>query len=134
MPIITTFYAGLLGLLALALAALVVTHRRRAGVGLGAGGDSGLERAIRVHANFVEYAPLVVILMGLAELCGAPGWLLHGCGAPFVVARVWHAAGLSRKSGVSGGRFFGTLVTWVVLLVLSLAALWLGGARMLAAG
>ncbi len=126
MPLITSFYAGLLGLLALALAYLVVKNRRRAKVGLGAGGDAALERAIRVHGNFSEYAPLVLVLLGLAELSGAPVWLLHTCGAVFVAARVAHAAGLSARSGISKGRFFGTLATWVVLLVLAVTDLGLG--------
>ncbi|MEJ2515441.1 MAG: MAPEG family protein [Gammaproteobacteria bacterium] len=133
MPLITTFYAGLLGLLALSLAWLVVTNRRRAQVGLGSGGDAALERAIRVHGNFTEYAPLVLILLGLAELSGAPVWLLHASGAVFVAARVAHALGLSARSGISRGRFFGTLATWLVLLVLAVTDVWLGVAALAAA-
>ena len=129
MPVITAVYAGLLGLVALVLAAQVVRHRRRARVGLGAGGDAGLERAIRVHANFVEYAPMVVILMTLNELSGASAWLLHSCGSAFFLGRIWHAFGLSRQSGVSKGRFFGTLITWVVMLVMAFSAMWLGASR-----
>jgi len=129
MPVITAIYAGLLGVVALVLAGLVVKHRRRARVGLGAGNDSALERAIRVHANFVEYAPMVVILMTLNELSGAPGWLLHACGSAFVLGRVWHAFGLSGHSGISKGRFFGTLITWTVMLVMALSAVWLGASR-----
>lgn len=133
MPVITTFYAGLLGLVALALAYMVVRNRRRARVGLGAGGDAALERAMRVHANFVEYVPLVLILMGLLELSGAPAGWLHACGVSFVVARVAHAVGLSRHSGTSRGRFFGTAVTWVVLLGLALRAVWVGASAIFAA-
>ena len=129
MPVITAIYAGLLGFVALVLAALVVRNRRRARVGLGAGGDAGLERAIRVHANFVEYAPMVLILMLLSELSGAPSWLLHACGSAFFVGRIWHAFGLSRQSGVSKGRFFGTLITWAVMLVMAFSAMWLGASR-----
>jgi len=129
MPVITAVYAGLLGVVALVLAALVVKNRRRARVGLGAGNDAGLERAIRVHANFVEYAPMVVILMILNELSGAQAWLLHACGSAFVLGRVWHAFGLSGHSGVSKGRFFGTLITWTVMLIMALSAVWLGASR-----
>lgn len=129
MPVITAIYAGLVGFVALVLAILVVRQRRRARVGLGAGGDAALERAIRVHGNFVEYAPLVLILMLLNEFSGAPGWLLHTCGSVFVAGRVWHAFGLSMHSGISRGRFFGTLMTWVVLLVLAFNAVWLGATR-----
>ena len=129
MPVITAIYAGLLGFVALVLAAQVVRHRRRARVGLGTGGDSGLERAVRVHGNFVEYAPMVIILMTLNELSGAPAWLLHACGSAFVLGRIWHAFGLSGHSGVSKGRFFGTLISWVVMLVMAVSAVWLGASR-----
>ena len=133
MPMITAFYAGLLGVLALVLAALVVVNRRRAGVGLGSGSDSGLERAIRVHGNFVEYVPLILILMALNEVAGMPAWLLHAGGATLLVGRIGHASGLAGKSGYSPGRFFGTLVTWIVLLVMALAAVWLGGSAIFGA-
>ena len=101
-------------------------------MGLGAGGDSGLERAIRVDGNFAEYVPLILILMALNELLGASSWLLHACGGVFVLGRTVHAAGLSRQSGLSKGRFYGTFATWVVLLVMSLSAIWLGGAGSMA--
>lgn len=133
MPMITAFYAGLLGILALVLAGFVVTNRRRAGVGLGSASDSGLERAIRVHGNFVEYVPLILILMALSEVAGMAEWLLHAGGALLVAARIGHASGLAAKSGYSPGRFFGTLVTWIVLLVMALAAVWLGGSTIFGA-
>lgn len=120
-PTITALYAGLLGLLYLALCGLVVSHRRRARVGLGTGGDTALERAIRVHGNFAEYAPLFLVLLLVAEMNGGVPMLLHVTGAAFFLARIVHAAGLSRSSGISRGRFLGTLVTWAAILVLAVA-------------
>jgi uncharacterized protein len=124
-PTITALYAGLLALLYLALAGLVVAHRRRARVGLGTGSDKALERAVRVHGNFAEYAPLFLALLLVAELSGAGAILLHGAGSAFFLARVGHAFGLSQSSGTSAGRFVGTLVTWIAILVLALANIWL---------
>ncbi len=120
---ITALYAGLLGILYLVLAGFVVGHRRRARVGLGTGGDTALERAVRVHGNFAEYVPLFLLLLLVAELNGAAAWLLHAAALVFVVARLGHALGLSRSSGVSAGRFWGTATTWTVLLVLALVNL-----------
>jgi len=119
-PTITALYAGLLGILYMALCWQVVMQRRRAKVGIGVGGDTALERAVRVHGNFAEYAPLFVALLLVAELNGGASALLHVLGAVFVLARVGHALGLGRSSGVSKGRFYGTLVTWVALLVLAI--------------
>lgn len=124
-PVISSLYGGLLGLLYLALCWRVVDRRRQARVGLGSGGDAALERAIRVHGNFAEYVPLFLLLLLAAELGGAANWLLHVLGVVFLVARIGHAHGLSRSSGVSRGRFLGTLLTWVALLLVALLNLWL---------
>jgi uncharacterized protein len=123
-PSITALYGGLLGLLYLVLCWLVVDRRRKSRVGLGTGGDAALERAVRVHGNFAEYAPIFLVLMLVAELGGASAGLLHGLGTAFVLARLGHAYGLARRSGTSKGRFFGTLVTWVAIFVLAALNVW----------
>lgn len=123
-PAVSGLYGGLLGLLYLVLCWRVVVHRRRSKVGLGAGGDSALERAIRVHGNFAEYTPLFLLLLLVAELGGAAPWLLHALGAVFLASRIGHAYGLSGASGISRGRFFGTLFTWVCLLLAAVLNLW----------
>lgn len=124
-PAITALYGGLLGLLFLVLCWQVVVHRRKGKVGLGTGGNPDLERAIRVHGNFAEYVPLFLVLLLLAELGGAAAWLLHVLGGAFVLGRLAHAWGLSKSGGVSPGRFYGTLVTWIAILVAALLNLWL---------
>lgn len=118
-PAITALYAGLLGLLYIVLGGFVVAQRRRARVGIGTGSDSALERAVRVHGNFGENAPLFLLLLLVAELSGGAGWLLHALGTAFVLARIGHAFGLARSSGTSAGRFLGTLVTWGAIVVLA---------------
>jgi uncharacterized protein len=122
---ITPLYAGLLAILYIVLGSLVVSHRRRARIGLGIGGDTALERAVRVHGNFGEYTPLFLVLLLAAELGGAAPWLLHPIGAAYFLARIFHAFGLSQSSGTSVGRFVGTLLTWTGMLVLALANIWL---------
>lgn len=120
-PTITALYASLLAILYLALGGLVVANRRRARIGIGTGGDTALERAVRVHGNFAEYAPLFLVLLLIAELGGSGPMLLHAVGAAFFLARVAHAFGLSRSSGTSAGRFGGTFVTWAAIIVLAVA-------------
>jgi uncharacterized membrane protein YecN with MAPEG domain len=121
---ITSLYAALAALLLLALAGLVVRARWRYRTGLGIGTEPAMERAVRVHANFVEYVPLTLVLLLLAELASGPAGLLHACGATLIVCRVLHAYGLSQTSGRSFGRFWGTAGTWAVILVLSVTLLW----------
>lgn len=124
-PTVTALYAGLLGIVYLVLGGFVVAHRRRARVGLGTGSDTALERAVRVHGNFGEYVPLFLLLLLVAELNGGAAILLYPVGAAFFLARLFHAFGLSQSSGTSAGRFGGTLVTWVAILMLALVNLWL---------
>jgi uncharacterized protein len=124
MPMITALYAAVIVLLLLGLAIPISRLRRSRRVGLGDGGDHELARAIRAHANLVEWGLPALMLLLVAELTRAPILLLHASGIALVVGRVLHAAGLSRKSGTSFGRFAGTAVTWAVLLVLAAWCLW----------
>ena len=116
---ITGLYAALCALLVLALAGAVIRLRWRTKAGIGDGGDRRLARAIRVHANAVEYVPLALVLLLVAELDHAGPALLHGCGVALVVARVAHAIGLSRTAGASPGRMLGTVGTFGVVIVLA---------------
>lgn len=90
-PWITALYAGLLGLLYLALSVNVIRYRGQHRVSLGDGDDPVLRRQIRAHANFAEYAPLALILMALAELGGLPTWLIHLTGLLLLAGRLAHA-------------------------------------------
>ena len=118
---ITALYASLAGLLLLFLSFRVVRWRRKLSVGLGDGGQENLLRAQRTQANFIEYVPIALILLAVAESQGLAGWLLQTAGAILMLARLLHAWGLSQSSGRSFGRYWGTLLTWVVILALSLA-------------
>lgn len=120
---VTALYAGLLGLLLLALSVGVINQRRRARVGIGHGGDERLERWTRIHGNFAEYVPMALVLLALVELQGASGGLLHALGAALMIGRVGHAWGLSQSAGESVGRAVGVLATFLVILAASLLAL-----------
>jgi uncharacterized membrane protein YecN with MAPEG domain len=120
---ITTLYAGLLGLLLLALSMAVSRHRMRARVSLGTGNDPQLERAVRAHGNFVEYVPFALILLALAEAQAAPGWLVHALGAALLLGRLLHVWGMSRPDGLGQGRRFGIALTWLMILAASLTDL-----------
>lgn len=116
---VSFLYAGLLGLLLIALSAQVVLARRRYRVGLGTGNEDGLQQAVRVQANFCEYVPFAVLLLVLAEITALPGPAVHAAGLVLIVSRVLHATGLSGSPGRSFGRFYGTAGTWLVIIALS---------------
>ncbi len=87
---VTAFYAGVMALWLLGLGVEVSRRRRQSDVLVGSAGVAELEQAIRAHANACEYVPIALIVMGLAEGMGAPGWLLHVCGLMLVAGRGLH--------------------------------------------
>jgi len=117
---VTTLYAALIGLLYITLAYIVVRARDRHSVSLGLGSQDELLQPVRAHGNLVEYAPIFLLLLLLAELGSAPAWLLYSAGGLFVAGRVLHAVGLLGKAGASFGRYWGTVLTWLMILGLSL--------------
>ncbi len=120
---VTTLYAGLLGLFSLGLSSWVVVQRGRRKVMSGDKGDPIMANAMRTHANFVEYVPLLLILMGLAEVNGLGSTWLHVSGLTLLVARGLHAFGMGRLPHWSPGRGGGATLTFVLLLALSIANL-----------
>ena len=58
---------------------------------MGDGGQRLLQRYIRAHGNFAEYAPFGLLLLLLVELGGWPGWLVHCSGSALVGGRAAHA-------------------------------------------
>ena len=125
MPTITLLFASLHVLLMLVLLARISRHRHGRKIGLGDGGDAVLNRKIRVHGNFVEHAPIALLLLGLLELCGLQAVWLWTFGSALLLGRTMHAIGLSGSGGYSIGRFWGTALTWLVLLAMAIAGLWL---------
>jgi uncharacterized membrane protein YecN with MAPEG domain len=123
---VTTLYAGLNALVALVLALLVVRGRQRTKTPLGSGGDAGLEQAIRAHGNFIEYVPLILLLMLVLELDGVQAARLHALGIALTLGRVLHAWGLHAQRGPSFGRAAGSLLTWATMLSALVAAIVIG--------
>jgi uncharacterized membrane protein YecN with MAPEG domain len=121
---ITTLYAGLATLLLLVLSVYVIRLRWRYLVGIGDGGQPVLARAIRVHGNFIEYAPIGLILLFLIERANYAHWIAHALGLALVVGRLAHAWGLSRDDGPSIGRALGVTLTFGMLLIAALLALY----------
>lgn len=115
--IITPLYAALAAIILLILTFRVIRLRRRFAVGLGSGGHSELEQAMRSHGNFTEYAPIGLILIASGELSGAAGGWLHAIGILLIVGRAAHAWGLAQSRGASAGRAGGIVLTAAALLI-----------------
>ena len=121
---ITALWAGLLGILSLALAMNVVRGRVSENVIFGDGGVTILQQRIRVHGNFVEYVPIALVLLLVLELNGTSPLVLNVLGGGLFAGRLLHAFGLSTNTGTSPGRFIGTVLTWLAILAASGLALW----------
>lgn len=123
---ITLGAAGLLGLMYMLLSANVVRIRMKSGVmlgdGTGAADGAPLLAAVRMHANFSEYVPLCLILIGGLEYAAAPHILVLGLAGSLVLGRALHPFGLAMPAP-NPMRAGGALLTWVVLIIASVAAL-----------
>jgi len=114
---ITSFYAAILALLYVVLAGLVIRQRFKHRVGLGTGKEPQLLQTVRMHGNFAEYVPFLLILVALLELQQSPAWQLHLVAGLTLAGRVLHAIGLWRSSGTSVPRFLGMISTFAALIV-----------------
>jgi uncharacterized membrane protein YecN with MAPEG domain len=100
--------------------------RTREKVMVGDGGNDAVIRRMRAHANFIENAPFVLILIALIELsCGQSTWL-WAAGVLFLIGRVAHAFGMD---GPMRARFVGTLITLLTLVGLAGAAIYVTYAK-----
>ncbi len=122
MPAFTLACAGALGLILVVLSVRVVVGRGKHRVMLGEGEGSPLLVAIRSQANFAEYVPLCLLLIGGLELNGGATLLVKGLGIVLVVSRLLHPIGMAIQ-GVNPFRASGFVGTILVLLVGSVAVL-----------
>ncbi len=123
---ITPLYASLLGIFFVFLSYRVASLRKQLQVGLGDGGEKKLAKAIRVHGNFSEYALFILVLLYFAEMQSSILFgehylmVIHLFGIILLFARGYHAYGITQHSGLSSGRIVGILLTWGLIICLSL--------------
>src|SRR3954470_22153720 len=97
MPSVTGFYLGLLALLYAALALEVARLRRGNRVLFGDGEILRLRRAIRAHANFIEYVPITALLVAMLEMSGLSTARVHLMMGALLLARLLHPLGMYWK-------------------------------------
>lgn len=119
MPLpITLTIAAAATLINIWLATRVGRLRRARRIMIGDGDDPAMLARMRAHANFVEYTPFFLILLGLIEMArGSQTWLWIASIA-YVAGRIAHAFGMDRPPP-SPLRVGGIAVTWIVLIALA---------------
>lgn len=124
---VTAIYAGLLAIFALFLSARAGSFRGKTGVSIlyGEPINWDLAERVRAHQNFLEYVPMVLILMGVSELNGASSTVLHAAGALLVFARVAHLIGLKHDNMAHVGRLIGAGGTALIMVAMAIYTIWI---------
>ncbi|MBO6504039.1 MAG: MAPEG family protein [Kordiimonadaceae bacterium] len=116
LPITAALAAAILAVLQIILMFPVGNMRRAKNIPFGDGGDAELLRLSRRHGNFIENAPMFLILLTLLELIGGSTMTVTALAGLFVVARLSHAIALSSDNGPLVFRVVGALGTIISLL------------------
>ncbi len=123
---VSPIYLSILAILIIFLAYRVTRFRIGEKVALGdEKGSREMKCTIRAHANAVENVPLAMLLLIALELNSLNPLLLHIFGTVLVISRVAHAWGLTRIYGPSPGRFYGTLFTWLSIVLMAVLNIWI---------
>jgi len=121
MDSIIAIYTPVFALLFVVLSVNVIRPRRREKVGLGAGGNVAVERAMRVHADFSEYVPITLLLLLILEQSGGNILLLHALFVVLLAGRIIHAWGVSQQKENFTFRVSGMILTFTVIMTASIA-------------
>jgi uncharacterized protein len=119
-PIVVPTYAAILVLMYVFLSARVIRMRGSAKINLGHGNNPAMERRIRAHGNFAEYVPLALLLLAFMEMQAHSRYILHILCIILVLARIFHALGVTPVNEKLQFRVAGAATTFLVLVVSAL--------------
>ena len=124
---ISMMYSGIFAVFALILSARAGLYRGRRGISIlfGSPADMELAQRVRVHQNFVEYVPLILILMVAIEANGGSSMFLYVVGDLLIIARIAHAIGLKHDNIQHLGRLIGAGGTALLTFATAIYALWI---------
>jgi uncharacterized protein len=129
LPSITALYLAVLALFYTYLAINVARLRQRDRAAFGDNGSVALRSAIRAHANFVEYVPIITLMVAFLEMSGLPATRVHLYMGALVVSRLLHPLGMYAKPNTLQfriGRVGGITITFVLLIACAITILWRG--------
>jgi uncharacterized protein len=121
---ITLTIAGAAALLNIWLARRVGQVRISNKISIGDGGNEALIARMRAQANFIEYTPFVLILIGLIELAEGSQLWLWIVGVAYILGRIAHGFGMDRpRPDPLKLRTIGIIVTALILFGLAVYAI-----------
>ena len=112
---VTSVTAAIAGLMLIALSVPISLRRMKLKALAGDAGDEGLRRLIRAQGNFIEYAPMGLILLALVEVGVTSATMLWTIGILLIAGRGLHALGMIR--GSLAVKAIGMLGTFASLLI-----------------
>lgn len=112
---VTSVTAAIAALMLIALSVPVSLRRAKVRAVSGDAGDATLQRLIRAQGNFIEYAPMGLILLALVEVGVTSATMLWTIGILLIAGRGLHALGMIR--GSTTVRALGMLGTFASLLI-----------------
>lgn len=115
MTYITPFYAAIFGLMLLVLSVRTLRLRRVLGIAIGDRNNPEMLRAMRVHANFVEYVPITLLLIFMLEMQGGSAFVTNLLCLVLLAGRIVHAIGVSQAAEDFRFRVFGMAMTFASL-------------------
>ena len=124
---ITLMYASVFAFFALVLSFRAGTYRGKVGASVlyGDPPDMELAQRVRVHQNFLEYVPMILIVMGGIEAAGGSSMFLYVVGDLLIIARIAHAVGLKHDNMAHKGRLIGAGGTALITVAVAGYGLWL---------
>ena len=84
-------------------------------------GNETLIRAIRAQGNLIEYAPIFLMLIFIAEYNGVHPHMLYLSSILFIVARLMHGIAFGFMQYSPFLRVGGTLLTFMCILIISIS-------------
>lgn len=114
---ITGLYAGILAVVFVILSFNVIVRRVKNRMPYGDNNNADLMHAVRIHGNFAEYVPFVLILMMLYEKQAGSLYIVHAVGITLIIARLLHMIGL--HSNIIPARIGGTALTQLLMAILA---------------
>tara|TARA_B100001123_G_scaffold170648_1_gene196360 strand:- start:2911 stop:3330 length:420 start_codon:yes stop_codon:yes gene_type:complete len=125
---LTLLYAALLTLIGIFLAIRSTQQRvaKEPHVVLGTGDNFKLLQTSRALSNLVEYSLFFIILLFLLEtIAQIPTLAIGILGDVFILARIFHAYGITRPKAISNFRLIGFVLTILVLITQSIWAIYI---------
>ena len=131
---ISLTYASIFALFSMVLSFRAGSYRGKAQTSILYGDPVNMELAerVRVHQNFLEYVPMILIVMIGIEAAGGSSLFLYIVGDLLIVARIAHAIGLKHDNMAHIGRLIGAGGTALITLAVVVYGLWLGVPMLLA--